>query len=234
MRSKNTRSYLSLREKKTDWKYLLLSVILLVALIKWGIPFFLDIIAGGGGSSKVATTKDTIPPQTPVLAGLPEATNSASIKIEGYTEAEAKVNILNNGNLATEVVADKDGAFGADLKLGEGENFIVVTATDQAGNVSNQSTKSITYDTETLDITTTNPSDNSELFGESNQNIEISGKANKERVKVTVNGAFAKVEKDGLFSARQRLQSGDNKIEIVATDTAGNTKSKTITIKLTL
>lgn len=229
-----TGSYKDRKLNKAGRFYFLVSIVLLVVLFKWGFPFLVEVIAGGGSSSMTNNNADTLPPQKPQFYALPEATNSAKLVVEGYTEGLAKVTLLNNGESVGEKDASPDGTFNFDVQLTSGENYLVVTATDSAGNTSDQVNKTVNYDNEEVEITITSPAANQEFFGEGNQNIDVVGKVSKVDSHVTVNNAFARVDKDGNFSIRHRLPTGESSIEVKATDSAGNTTLQKLNVKLTL
>ncbi|MBI3282902.1 hypothetical protein HYZ70_02390, partial [Candidatus Curtissbacteria bacterium] len=129
-------SYRVAKKKSRSLAYLVLAVILAFAMFKWGLPFFIDILAGPGKDIKTTQNDDKLPPQTPILSALPEATNSASLAVEGFTEVDAEVILLINDEQVGSDRADKEGAFSIDIKLNDGENRILVKARDMAGNES--------------------------------------------------------------------------------------------------
>lgn len=89
----------------------------------------------------VAFTVDTVPPTLSVAS--PEegyVTNATDITVAGVTNDETSSPVtltvkLNNG-AATPVTVQSNGSFSKQLTLAEGENTIVVTATDSAGKIS--------------------------------------------------------------------------------------------------
>ena len=105
--------------------------------LKWGVPLFLEIISGPSGK-KVKITEEAIPPIIPQLSALPEATFSASISVEGFTDAGVEVTAVINDQDGDTRITDKDGAFSLTAKLADGENKIQVKAKngDQKESVS--------------------------------------------------------------------------------------------------
>lgn len=218
------RSYKSRAKQKKSRYYLIFSLILALILIKWGFPLIVEIIGRTGGSSLTSITdEDFLPPQPPVLAALPEATNSGRLKVEGYTEAGAELSVWLNDELEATDTADEEGNFVIWIELDEGENMIAVKAKDEAGNESYSVTKKVEWDKEPLEMSVDNPQDGSEYFGQQNQTIEVKGLVSKNEAKVTINGLYTSVDSEGVFSHALRLSEGDNAIEVVATDPAGNT-----------
>lgn len=200
--------------------------------MKWGIPYFMKVVAGNGGH-KVTTEKDIIPPQIPILSALPEATNSSSIVVEGYTEGNAALDFLVNDKISLTDRAANDGSFVIRVGLSAGQNRIQVRAADVAGNMSTSPVKIVVYDDKPVELTISSPKDGSEYFGKNNQIIDIAGEVNKADADVTINNSFVTVDKSGAFIHKFQLSSGENELKIVATDKAQNTDQQTIKIVYT-
>lgn len=123
---------------------------------------------GNAAAAKATTfTVDTVAPTLNVTApadGL--ITNAASINVKGSTNdttsSPVTITVTLNGADQGGVTVGADGSFTKALTLGEGENVIVVTATDAAGKTS-QVTRTVTLDTSAPKITsasiTPNPAD---------------------------------------------------------------------------
>lgn len=227
-----TGRYRQVKERKLSRFYLLLSVIFVVVMFKWGVPFFMEVIAGNGTIRKTQE-QDSIPPQTPALSALPEATNSPRLQIDGYTEAGASLQLLVNDTVSLTDTALENGFFSLQALLSDGANRIYVTATDKAGNSSTSEVKLVTFDNEPIELTIFSPRDGSEFFGKSNQVIDISGEVSKPEVQAVVNNSFLSVDREGKFVHRYQLSGGNNEIKVVATDKAGNMAEKVITILYT-
>lgn len=210
------------KERKNSRYYILLSVIFLVVVFKWGIPLFVRIIAGDGVKRQTEEV-DVIPPQSPVLSALPEATNSSSIVVDGYTEPEASLEFLVNEKVLASGKSDQSGQFSMVVQLESGDNLIQVRAADAANNTSLSAAESVILDTKPLTITISSPKDGTEFFGKNNQVVEIRGEINKSESQVMINNSFVVVGRDGLFTHRFQIQNGNNQIDIMASDRAGNT-----------
>ncbi len=209
-------------EKNRSRFYILLSVVFVIAMFKWGVPMMIEAISGPENRRPASEEKDFIPPQQPVLSALPEATNSAKISLEGYTESGALVELLINDETTTSDEADESGLFQFSTTLRLGENRLYVTAKDEAGNSSQSPVSLITYDNNSVSLTMESPVSGTEIFGRANQTIEVKGEVSKWDSQVLVNNSFALVERSGKFSFRLSLSEGENTIRIVATDKAGN------------
>lgn len=212
----------------------ILAIVFVVVMFKWGMPWFINFLAGPSGPkvTDINSSEDIVPPQTPTLSPLPEATNSATLKIEGYTEADVEINVYRNDELAMNDKSDDKGTFKVELKLNEGENRIQVRAKDKNGNESQSVVKSVIFDRRGVDLTVDSPTDGTEIFGQKNQNVPFSGKVSKPGTTVTVSGNFARVDANGNFTVTVRLNQGDNDVLVRAVDKAGNVAEKTIKVKL--
>jgi len=212
-----------------------LAIVLVVVMFKWGLPWFINILAGPSGEKTVGvnSSEDVLPPQIPVLSPLVEATNSATLKIEGYTESNVEVKILLNDVEATNTNSDDSGLFKAEVKLSPGSNKIQAVAKDGAGNTSQSVIKTINFDVKGVEITIDSPKDGSEVFGQNNQNVTFSGKVSKPDASVAINGNYVRLDSNGNFSSIVRLSQGDNNVSVKATDKAGNTVEKTVKVRLT-
>ena len=212
-----------------------LAVGLVMVMFKWGLPWFINILAGPSGqkATDINSSEDVLPPQIPVLSPLAEATNSATLKIEGYTESNVEVKILLNDAEATNTNSDDGGLFKAEVKLSPGNNKIQVVAKDGAGNTSQSVIKTINFDVKGVEITVDSPRDGSEIFGQSNQNVTFSGKVSKPDASVNINGNYVRLDATEGFSSIVRLNQGDNNVSVKVTDQAGNTAEKIVKVKLT-
>lgn len=224
--------YRTSKEKNKSRFYIFLSIVFIVVMFKWGVPFFVNTIAGTG-SVRQNQDKDVIPPQPPVLSALPEATNSSSLSVEGYTEAGASLDLLINDSISVTGKAGDDGSFSILGSLLAGSNRVYIRATDASGNSSTSEVKMVTFDNKPIELTITSPKDASEFFGKNNQVIDISGLVSKVDSEVVVNNSFVVVDKDGKFTHRFQLAGGNNELKIVASDHAGNTAEQTIKILYT-
>jgi hypothetical protein len=82
--------------------------------------------------------------------------------------------------------------------------------------------KLVNLDKEKLELTIASPKDGMEFFGKNSQVIEIVGKINKQGSQVVANNSFVNVNRDGTFVHKLQLVPGENKIQFLAQDKAGN------------
>jgi hypothetical protein len=213
--------------------FVILSIIIVLALFLLGIPFLVKLsIFIGDLRSKgdPITTKDTMPPQTPILQSLPEATQGAQITVSGYTEGGASVEAYVNGIKKKEGVAEKNGRFSlTNLQLKEGKNKIKVKARDRANNESSFSDQQIVeLDNEDPELKVEHPEKNTDFFEEDNP-IRVSGQTTDANA-IYLNDRRLIINQDGSFSTNFELSEGENTLKFEVIDTAGNRTEKEINV----
>lgn len=204
--------------------FILAAFIILLAFIFVIIPGFFGLISKFLDSSSPFQEVDEIAPQIPILSAPVSATNSAQIKISGYGEPESDVIFILNGvKMSAEKIKD-DGSFEVPITLDEGENKITAYSIDAAKNESVLTREYISIlDTKAPQIEALEPADKSSFESRANQSVTIIGEINEDTdAKVYINGRVVFPKADGKFSYVFRLEEGDNKIEIIAQDKAGN------------
>jgi hypothetical protein len=139
-------------------------------------------------------------------------TGQATIGVQGRTEAGVTLTVAEAA-----VPVSAQGEFQTQVTLKDGQQSIVFTATDVAGNVGQAQLK-VTLDTTPPVLTITKPTMYSTVF----TNVcEVAGKTEPGAI-VRIAGAAVSVNADGSFSFNVMLKEGDNLINITATDAAGN------------
>ncbi len=227
------------REKESlrqAFKYLFLVFVLLFVLIRFGLPALINLAAFIGNlrsSNQPVEQTDTLAPPVPRLNPVPTATNSAELRVSGTSEAGTTVQLYLRGISAEETIADADGQFQfSNIHLREGENELYTQARDQAGNTSQASaSQTVTLDTKKPELAINSPK-NGDRFFDNDSPIEVSGQS-EDGVNLTINGRFVLVKTDGSFSTQLNLSAGDNKIEALAYDRAGNETKVTLTVNYT-
>ncbi|HEY6871276.1 MAG TPA: Ig-like domain-containing protein [Geobacteraceae bacterium] len=191
---------------------------------------FANDAAGNPGSATVTATLDSTPPAQPVITPLKTPTNVAAVTINGTTEAGATVKILMGPALLGTVIADAQGKFTLPgITLGEGSNTFTATAADPAGNESLPSLPvTAVLDTKPPVITVTAPADKSYT---NNPQLVVKGALDDATAVLTVNGVQAALNSTD-FEQGVTLAQGLNTVTLSATDPAGNTAIKTVTITL--
>jgi len=232
----------SRRPKKSDSKLtrwlMVLFFFLIVSLIwlffEYGIPYlaeFTEFFSNFGQEEAIEDiNEDNIPPSPPRINPLPEATNSAILKIEGEAEQKTELTIFLNGQEIKKTIVNDEGSFHVlNVDLLEGENNIFATATDLAGNESQESTRQIIIlDQEPPELEIKEPQDKAEFTGEEKE-ITISGKTEENAI-ISVNERKVVVDLNGEFETSYSLSNGANAIIIVAKDKAGNKVKREMTL----
>lgn len=233
----NSYSRLSKLEEKRNVRsavvYVLLTLLLIIFLLYFGLPTTAKIagfLADLRGSALPVELNDTTPPAPPTFEPLDEFTQKAVITVKGRAEPGVKLTIYLNEKLEEELVVDVSGNFTADLPILAGENTLYALAQDESGNQSNQSKLlTITYDKKAPDLTIAEPADGASFSGSSQKQITIKG-LTEEEAQVTINGRFVSVKPDGSFDFPFILSEGENNLEVVSSDQAGNTTKKNLSV----
>jgi len=214
----------------------LLTALSFVLILVFGLPLlFRFSLFLGNMRSKVAVEDSVkvIPPSAPRMIIPYEATNSALIKVSGYAENETEVELLLNGVSYEKEEVDEDGSFVfEEINLVEGDNYIQAL-TISKDNVSSEMspTFSVSYDKIAPYLNITNPSEDSVEV--ESLDYEIRGET-ESGASVTVNNSIAVVDDMGQFKLKIQLISGQNEVEIISRDLAGNETKKKVKIKYVL
>lgn len=223
-------SRISRVEERRTKKQLLIVLVgtigLLVLVFTVGIPLVVGLsVAIGHLKSRepLLEVTDKTAPFPPTLAPLATATNSATLKLSGFAEPESTLTLYINGSEVKKVLVAGDGEFVfTDLTLDEGSNMISAISVDQVGNESKESAVRTIIFKKNLPALEVNEPQENQSFDKNSQEITVFGKTDVGN-RVTLNDRFVPVRDDGAFSYRLRLSDGENTLNIVATDTAGNT-----------
>jgi hypothetical protein len=230
-------SLLSKKESKRSLRqaifFSLLTIALAALVFIYGIPAVIKMAVFIGdirSSSTPVELKDKIPPAPPIFKDTPEATNIAKINLHGFAENGSMVKIYLTGQPMGEVVADNDGNFSLDnLVLTLGTNEITAVAVDTSDNKSRESERLVIwYDNQAPELEISQPADKSTITSEDSE-VEIMGKTETE-VNLLINEHLVVIDSNGNFKYKFSLTTGENLINIVATDKAGNQTIKTLTL----
>jgi hypothetical protein len=221
------------RTKRQGLIYLILSLGLVLILVRWGVPGFINLLSWWSDGGKLSQENGGLqaPPQTPALSPLPEATFSASIRLAGIAQPNVSVRLISNGQIKDEQDTDLDGNFAfRNVALLEGKNVIGVQAVSANGLESNIAQTEIIFDAEAPKLEIFEPADESEYFGAAQRNIQIRGTMN-ERGEIYINSNFVSVSVGGEFEYRYSMEPGMNEITITAIDRAGNQATKLLRLR---
>ena len=226
-------------EEKKNVRSAILFAILTVAVISLiffvGIPVlgkFTAFVSGLRGGNKQISKTDTTPPAPPKFNYFSASTNQQNITISGSSEAGATIT-LNFNSAPQEVLTDANGAFSFNLTLPQGISNFSAIATDQAGNISQDSQSfQITFDNKNPELSITSPTDGTSFFGSIQRQVTIQGKTDSGS-QVTINDRIISVDDLGNFQYTTTLNEGANQFIIKSTDQAGNTVELTTTYNFT-
>ncbi|HCM37726.1 MAG: hypothetical protein UV61_C0002G0279 [Candidatus Gottesmanbacteria bacterium GW2011_GWB1_43_11] len=222
-------SRISRIEERRTKKQLFFVIVGILAVIVFtttvGIPLLVRVSVFLGNrklAQPLSDSLDKTAPFPPTLSSILSATNSAEIKIEGYGEPESTLKLYLNGRDVKKVLLGGDGGFSfTDVTLTEGENNIYATLTDQSGNESSQSQElQIVYKKSAPKLEVSDPQDK-QTFGKNQQEITVKGLTDPGN-DIRINDRFVLVKEDGTFTYNIKLQDGENTLNIVAQDQAGN------------
>src|SRR5436190_870451 len=115
------------QSNKQAFFYLLLSVLFIIGMIKWGLPAVIGFVTGSYQNEQSTDENDGVKPQKPSLGPLPEATFSATIKVAGLGQTGTTIKLRLNGLDKAEMETDNQGGFEfAGVELLKGENRLEV------------------------------------------------------------------------------------------------------------
>ena len=167
---------------------------------------------------------DTLPPVIAIISPQDSSVLSSKVvTIKGYVDPGST--ILVDGKSVT---VDGTGNFEAGVEISTSPQTIRIDATDIAGNTA-QKTLTLSLDLTPPPLSITKPV----MFQQVNTlPLLVEGKTEK-GAKVSVNGEVVEVKGDGSFSfALSTLPEGElSKIEVVATDSAGNSTKQIVSVK---
>lgn len=158
----------------------------------------------------------------PNFEPLPEATNSATLKVSGYAQGADQVEIFINGISKKKPRVEKDGSFSvSSLELFEGENKIsAIALTDKGDKSGSSKVFSVLFSKKAPQIKLEDLDNGKSFSGE--RRVTLKGQVEPDSATLEINGRLVVVREGGLFSHIFSLSDGDNKITFTATDLAGN------------
>lgn len=211
--------------------YLVLTAILIVIMLIWGLPALAQVVGLFGKPGKATTpTTNELRPAPPIFSDIPEATFSAQVRIAGFAQPGIDVVLFINGAKVDNQLISESGTFSFDkVKLVEGDNQVYAYCSTTGGLQSEQSkTYTITLDTTKPAIIIDSPHDGDSFHGPSQGIATFSGSVNELGSKVYIGDRMVILGSDGKFTLQYQLVSGDQQIPIKAIDRAGNEGDSTI------
>ncbi|MBR7794557.1 S8 family serine peptidase [Agaribacter marinus] len=154
-------------------------------------------------------------------------TNETELTVEGTASPTTTVQLMNNGEEAGTAEIGDDGSFAIPVELMEGANELTAVSLLDGTPTGESDPVTVTLDTESPELTIDSPKDGEKSNRET---VTVEGSVSDTNLDfVEVNGQEAAVE-DGMYSKRILLENGENEIEVIAHDLAGNTSTESVTI----
>ncbi|TYS15438.1 S8 family serine peptidase [Rossellomorea vietnamensis] len=155
-------------------------------------------------------------------------TKSDTVTVEGTSAPSTTVLLFNGEEEVAAVETSEDGTFSAEAALQPGGNTITAKASTEQGTTGPSEPVTITLDQEKPVLEITSPEEGLKTNKEA---ITVTGTIADENLAwVKVNGQKASVN-EGQFSHRMLLNEGENVIQVIAKDKAGNKKKQTVTVE---
>lgn len=226
---KKTYSRLARKEYKESVRktvmFGLLTVLLILVILFLGIPVLIKMAVFLGNIKSSYTpvqNENQLPPVPPRFNPTYEATNSAQMTLEGFSDPEVFIEYFQNETVKTKVLANTDGSFLIpDITLLVGKNEIYAVATNKDDVKSQPSEKLIIdFDNTPPVINITDPPINSSLFKPDGK-VQIKGDVSEE-VDLTINDRLIIMDSSNRFVFPVTLSDDENKFKAVAIDKAGN------------
>jgi len=134
-----------------------------------------------------------------------------------------------NGETQGTVKVDDKGQFEKELSLKQGENEIYAVAFDLLTNRSPQSEKiKVVLDQEPPPLRIDTPEEG-KRFSQQNQVIEVRGQSEPEAL-LYFNNHLLVLDPEGKFATKFRLTKGENKLQFLARDQAGNESKRELKV----
>jgi len=212
--------------------FIFLSIALLLLFIFIIVPNLIRLFFNFFNNDQTATMEDNVPPTVPILFEVPpEATFSAQLKLDGYADPNSKVVYVLNGDQVEEDEVTEEGQFSQEIQLEKGENQLTIYAVNESGTESLQSkSDQIIFDDEPPTINIVEPEPDSVIELKRNRNTSVSGET-EPLSKVYLNDRLIMVDGSGQFHSTYYLDEGDNTLNFVAIDPAGNRSELEIKVK---
>lgn len=221
------------RNLRTATLFTIGTIILIILAAVLGIPALVRLvvlISDLKSKGTPADKTDLIPPPPPQIILSYDATNSATQTITGLSEPGATIYVTQNAHQIGTVVATQDGTFEVDkVTLTPGDNLFEAVAVDQAGNKSQPAKQAdMQYLTKPPQLQLNSPSDHQNVSGNP-ASVNVTGTTDA-NARLTVNGRVIIVDSQGAFSTTYNLNPGDNVLDFLTVDQAGNQTKKEVTV----
>jgi hypothetical protein len=214
---------------RKEKRRLVLAIVGIIAIFTLILAFGVKALIGfsllveklRGGTSPITQQSQTII-LPPTIDPPVSATNSATISITGKAQTGLTLILYVNNTEYKKLSVKDDGTFKlSSVPLTTGANTISAKLTDEKGNISDLSNiVSVSYGNTPPRLVISDPTDNTTISGDPNT-VTVNGMTD-DNVTVTINDRMVVIKTDNSFSFNYPLNEGDNMLNIMATDAAGN------------
>lgn len=155
-------------------------------------------------------------------------TNEKMITVRGTAESGSMIQLMHNElEIAVEEVGP-NGEFAIPVELAEGKNELQAISLIDGKQIAESEIVTVTLDTNKPVVTIISPQDG-ETIGE--KTVTVKGHAKDQHLdRVTINGQETMVDEQGYFTQDIEFEFGEQQIEVIAFDKAGNETKKQITV----
>ncbi len=211
--------------------FLLLSVVLVAVFALVVVPNVIKLMSGSNVSTQIVVKPSSVPPQIPFVAAPIAATNSAQLTVTGFSQIGNQIVILDNSQELSKADVQNDGSFSASITLQTGDNLLTAYAINKSNKQQSAVSQAnlVNFNDQAPKLDLTQPTDGQTNVGSKNQKLSIQGTTDPGS-KVSLNDGLVFVNADGTFTSTFQLSSGDNNLDFKATNAAGNSTEKKLTV----
>ncbi|MEH7011086.1 S8 family serine peptidase [Neobacillus niacini] len=156
--------------------------------------------------------------------------NNENVTIKGMAAPGMDVHIFSDDEDIANGKANDDGSFSIDAVLQEGVNILKAKTITEIGWTPYSEEKKVIVDLTAPVLEITSPQNNANI---NNQVITITGTAKDDYLDyVEVNGTKTDIDSNGNWTAKIISKDGENVINVVARDKAGNETVKSVTVNV--
>ncbi|MBP0724380.1 hypothetical protein J5Y03_04165 [Bacillus sp. RG28] len=169
---------------------------------------------GNVSKETLVEVKDTTPPE------MPSVSRVTYNEISGKAEAGSKITIKVGSQIITTGTTDQNGEFTLSIKEQKAGTVLIVTATDNAGNVSKETFVEV-KDTTPPEMPSVSQVTYTEISGKAEADSKITIKVGSQII------ATGTVDQNGEFTISIKEQKAGTVLIVTATDSAGNVSKQT-------
>ena len=226
------------RISKHETQRILRQIIVLLCLTALVIGVFIFILlplairtfSSLSGSSSPVKRGDALPPQTPVIFTIVEATNSADLSVSGFAQPETTITLYRNGSRVQETSPDAEGKFSfSSFMIAEGDNQLNVVSRNKDNAEATSSIHNVVLDTQSPELNILEPLDKTAITRRREQAIAVKIQS-EGGVRAYLNDKFLFGDTQGNYSGTFQLSEGDNTLRFRVVDKAGNQTEKEIMV----